>query len=350
MRLRRSSQAVRGGVLVAGLAAVSAVVVFVVLTAAGVGGDSGDQASKTTPHKPAAARHLTAAQRYQEAVSVHENGTGVSGAPPPPDSFPIPASSFKAPIATYKRYAGRQLGLVATDVTRLRAALKAGSRSRAKAQWRTAWGHYLRLGAVYGAFGALDTAIDGLPGGLPHGVKDQHFTGLHRIEYGLYTGQPLRSLLPVVDRLATDVRRLRTRVPGTKIDPLDYVTRSHEILEDAQRDFLSGADVKWSDEGVLATAQAASATSVVFGTIEPLFNNQDAAPHVSNALHGLHETLDAIHRAHHGTWPTNAQLTHAEHVRLDGALGAALENLSEVPGAAETSAPPTIPHLPKKTS
>lgn len=350
MRRRRSSRALRGGVIVASLAVVSAIVAFAVLTAAGVGGGSGGAASRTTVARKPAARHLTAAQRYEEAVAIHENGSGVSGAAPPPDQFPIAASRFRAPIAYYKRYAGRQLVGVSADLRRLRAALRANDRAAAKAAWQDAWGGYLRLGGVYGAFGSLDTAIDGLPGGLAHGVHDKDFTGLHRLEYGLYTGERLSELVPYTDRTERAVARLRTRLPKIAMDPADYVLRAHEILEDAQRDFLSGADDRWSDAGVLATAEATRATTVVFGTIEPLFNNVDAAPRSSIALKRLREELATIHKAHHATWPSMAQLSHAEHTDLDGAVGAALEALSLVPGAAETTSPPDIPKIPSSKS
>ena len=52
------------------------------------------------------------------------------------------------------------------------------------------------------------------------------------------------------------MHRLREVLPGASITPLEYATRAHEILEDAQRDLLSGADVPWSGEGVLATMPA----------------------------------------------------------------------------------------------
>jgi iron uptake system EfeUOB component EfeO/EfeM len=356
VRRRRSSRAVRGGLIVAGLAVVSALVVFLALTAVGVGGGDDDgRAAANIPHRPKAERRLTAAQRYEEAVSVMENGTGVSGAVPPPDHLPIALARFKAPIAAYKRYAGRQLAGVGADVRRLRAALRANDRAAAKAAWQDAWGGYLRLGGVYGAFGSLDTAIDGLPGGLAHGVDDPHFTGLHRIEYGLWSGERLSELVSYATRTERAVARLRQRLPTIAMDPVDYTLRAHEILEDAQRDFLSGADVRWSHAGVLATAQATRATGVVYATLLPLFNNEDSAPRASVALRRLRRQEDAIHRAHHATWPTNAQLTHAEHVRLDGALGAALEALSAIPDAVSPVAPADIPKLPstkasKKTS
>ncbi|WP_027005312.1 EfeM/EfeO family lipoprotein [Conexibacter woesei] len=339
-----------------GLAVVSAVVVFLVLTAAGVGGDSGDRASANTPPRRPATKHLTAAQRYEQQVAIQENGTGVSGAPPPPDHFPIDPAKFQRPIATYKRYAARRLVAVGADVRRLRAALRAGSRSRAQAAWRDAWGGYLRLGGVYGAFGASDTAIDGLPGGLRGGVNSPDFVGLHRLEYGLWTGQRLSGLVSYADRTERAVARLHTRLPRIAMDPADYVLRAHEILEDAQRDYLSGADVRWSHEGVLATAAATQATGVVLGTITPLISNQDAAPNAAAGMRRLRTELAAIYKAHHSTWPTIPGLSHQEHADLDGALGAALEALSRVPGAAETVAPADIPKIPssskssKKTS
>ena len=44
---------------------------------------------------------------------------------------------------------------------------------------------------------------------------------------------------------------LRRTVPEVEITPLDYAIRAHEILEDAQRDMLSGAAAPYSGAGVL---------------------------------------------------------------------------------------------------
>jgi high-affinity iron transporter len=46
-----------------------------------------------------------------------------------------------------------------------------------------------RGGASYNSFGDAGVAVDGLPGGLPGGAGDKNFTGLHRLEYGLWHGQ-----------------------------------------------------------------------------------------------------------------------------------------------------------------
>ena len=50
-----------------------------------------------------------------------------------------------------------------------------------------------------------------------------------------------------------NVHRLSGVLAKVSIEPLEYATRAHEILEDAARDLLSGTDVPWSGEGVLAT-------------------------------------------------------------------------------------------------
>ena len=47
---------------------------------------------------------------------------------------------------------------------------------------------------------------------------------------------------------------LKHTLPRSEIDPLDYAARAHEILEDAQRDLMSGIQVPWSGAGVLGTA------------------------------------------------------------------------------------------------
>ena len=49
------------------------------------------------------------------------------------------------------------------------------------------------------------------------------------------------------------MHRLAAVLPHAPLTPLEYATRAHEILEDAMRDLLSGTDVPWSGEGVLAT-------------------------------------------------------------------------------------------------
>lgn len=327
------------GALVAAVVVVSLIAGFALFTATGVGGGGGGPRPAAAPVTTTPAR--SAIQQYSEEVSVREGGASATLDEDPP----IAPARFRSPIRSYLRYASRQAALLAAEVARLAATIGTADRSAARDAWRAAFARYLRLGAVYGAFGDLDGAIDGQPGGLAHGIHDARFSGLHRIELGLWSSESVTSLRPVVARLASDVRRLRRAIPHARIAPLDYATRAHEILEDAQRDFLSGVDVPWSREGVLATSAGVQATRVVIATLRPLLAGRESLQPVLLGLSRMRATLARIRRAHHGRLPALGGLTHGEHASLDGSLSWALERLQLIPGSLETTDPVQIPPL-----
>jgi high-affinity iron transporter len=239
--------------------------------------------------------------------------------------------AFDRPIARYRAYSTRQAVAMAAQVRALARALRAGDRAAARRAWTGAYERYLRLGAAYGALGELDAAIVG---------------ERERIERGLWTGEPLKALRPAAARLGRDVARLGRTVPRIEITPRDYAIRGHEILEDAQRDMLSGAATPYSGAGVLATAASLDATVAVVGTLRPVLAGRGALPPIETGLLKLRRELDAIRRAHAGRWPALDALSRSERQRLDGRLGAGLEILARLPQALETSLPPTIPRLP----
>jgi iron uptake system EfeUOB component EfeO/EfeM len=233
------------------------------------------------------------------------------------------------------------------DNTVLHAALRASDRGAAQAAWRRTWSAYLHLGAVYGLFGTLDQEIDGMPGGLPGGTSSPQFSGLHRIEMGLWDGQSPRSLVRFSALLGVDVAHLRRVLPSVQITPLEYATRAHEILEDAQRDLLSGMDVPWSGEGVLGTAAGLAATNEVVRTLTPMLGGRDdTLAEVQNELLLVGQALAKVRREHGGSWPTLAQLTMTERELVNGTLAGALGALEQLPGALETVNIPEIPRDP----
>lgn len=326
---------------------------LIAFTALGLGDGAGDP-----PERPrvavvghAATPHALPPGRRGRSESIGAREGGGAGDPDAPvlgEQIPFRETQFRGPIAAYRRYAARQVRHLRPETTALTAAIRAGDRPAARVAWRAAFRRYQQLGAVYGAFGAVDAAIDGLAGGLPRGVRDAHFTGLHRLEHGLWGAGPVRSLVPVAVRLQRDVGRLRRLVPRTEITALDYATRAHEIVEDAQRDFLSGRHVPWSDEGVLATAGALDATRAVLATLHPLLKGQQAEVTSQAGLDRLRGTLRTIRAAHHGVDPTIAALRPSERRALDASASWALERLQDLPGVLETTDPTPIPKLPSR--
>jgi hypothetical protein len=279
-----------------------------------------------------------------DAQSVAALASGATGAA----IAPLRPSAFTRPIAQYRAYARATAATLAARATTLQRALAGGDLGAARAAWARADSSWRRVGAAYGALGALGDAIDGAPGGLTHGVSDPRWHGLQRIEHGLWAAHPdPRALAGVAHRLRADVARLRGVLPASEITPLDYATRAHEILEDVQRDDF-GATVP-SDSGVRATADGIAATRVVLRTLASILAGRgDALATSRAALDRLAATVAAIRRAHHGAYPPVAALSRGEREHLLGGLGAALQGLSGIPDELETQLPPRPARIPAR--
>jgi high-affinity iron transporter len=265
---------------------------------------------------------------------------------PGSDLQPLHAAEFERPIAEYRVYSEHEAKAVQHHVAALRGDLAANGVAAAKRDWLDAYDHYLRLGAAYGALGTLDEEIDGNPGRLPEGVHDPGFTGLHRIEMGLWTGAAPTTLVAPADHLAQRVKHLRVAVRRIAIGPLAYATRAHEILEDAQRDMLSDVDAPWSGAGLRATVDSLAATEFVVKTLRPILNGRGSTIEpVENELARFRAVVDGVKREAGGTWPPLDHLTQAQHERVDGALGSLLGRLDDIPGALEVKRSRPIPTI-----
>jgi hypothetical protein len=299
------------------------------------------------------------AKTYGTKIAQMENGYNASG--PVSDLSPVSVSAFDHPVAVYRRYAERWAATLGRDVVPLTAALRAGNRDLARHDWATALSDYLHLGAVYGLLpGDLNDDLAGMPGE----TGDPHFVGLHRIEMGLWTHQPVTSLAPLGVKLSSTVHRLRAELPtaavnpqnthvrlarglvAVTVDPLDYTLRIHEILEDAQRDFMSGLDVPWSGAGVLATAAGVVATKELLSTVKPIMAGRGNAYGTSVYWLGrLGRVFNSVRRRD-SSYPTLHQLTPAQLQLIDGTLAGTLTALDQVPATLETSNFTAFPKIP----
>jgi iron uptake system EfeUOB component EfeO/EfeM len=321
------------------------------LTAFGVGGHSRRTQSEPTPLTPLA-NYTERAPHVLSVLAI----TGVQGEvrgasqTPPSGLPPLPPSAFHKPVAEYRVYAVDQLALMEGQITGLEDALATGDRSAAQDAWRKAYTRYLRLGAVYlaGEVAALNQQINGNPGGLQGGAASPEFSGLHRIEYGLWGTAALQTLIGSARQLSIDVRKLKGLLPRVSITPLEYATRAHEILEDAVRDLLSGTDVPLSGEGVLATDAGLDGTEEVFRTLRPLLKGRENTTSiVPTELAALRAAMASLATAHGGRLPSNGTLTQQQSELLNSRMGAALEALAQIPGALETEPTPQIPSIPQ---
>ncbi len=250
---------------------------------------------------------------------------------------PVTLAELTGPNDQYQKYAAGVLVQLAADVQRLRSTLAAGDVAASEAAWLTAQLDWEHVGASYDSFGDEGSAVDELPDGLPNGVADSGFVGLHRIEYGLYHGQSPQSLVAVADTLAKSVKTVQAKLTTDDEagDPTNLPLRVHEILEDAMRDHLSGIDDEGSGMADALTLADVQVDRVVLAEEAPLIEARKLGmvATVTAQLNTLQAALLATQV--NGAWQPLSSQPLAARQRVDAALGAVLETLSVEPDLLE---------------
>jgi high-affinity iron transporter len=250
---------------------------------------------------------------------------------------PVTLGDITPPNKLYQVYAAAQLAGLAKAVTVIEDDLRRDDIPAAKKDWLTAQLDWERVGASYDSFGDLGGAVDGLPDGLPGGVNDTGFTGLHRLEYGLYNGQSAKELLPVTETLAKNVAIVEKNLTTGDLagDPTQLPLRVHEIIEDALRDHLSGIDDEGAGAAYAMTYADTQVDKVVLGEEATLINERQPGlvATANSQLAALDKALLATQA--NGQWQTTAAVTTAQRQDVDAAIGALLETLASVPNLLE---------------
>lgn len=246
-----------------------------------------------------------------------------------PAAVPVSQHDLIPPTIAYQKWVGSRTGDLVGATGGLRRAVDSGDLARARAAWLPAHLVYERMGAAYGAFGDADQAINGTTAGLPHGVRDEDFTGFHRIEYGLWHGESAKRLRPLAARLEKDARALRTHWRHSRMDPLDLGLRAHEILEDTVQSELTGR-TDYGSGSNLATARAnVDGTRAVLKRLRPLLRSRYPALHrLDRELDAFRRTLDRHHRGGH--WTPLDRLARAPRQKIDADAGRLVEDLADI--------------------
>jgi len=276
---------------------------------------------------------LLSGQASMSSAPVQVTGAAVAAAPPA--VTPVTLAELQPAATAYRQYVAPKLVTLTGQVTAIESDLRRGDLARARPDWLAAQLTWEQVGAAYDSFADLGDAIGGLPQGLPGGVRDPSYTGLHRLEYGLWHGQSAATLAPIADRLIRDVAELRRQLPKLTVDPTDLPIRAHEILEDAQRDHLSGMTDLGAGAAYRETYADVQGTRVVLDELAPLVTAR--SPHLVATIDSQLDTLQSALLATGCKPPAATPMAAREDV--NAALGAVLESLSAVPDLLEV--PPT---------
>ncbi|MBX3538423.1 MAG: iron uptake system protein EfeO [Chelatococcus sp.] len=129
--------------------------------------------------------------------------------------------AFIGPLSEYKVFLALQGASLVTATEKLVAALKAGDLDEARALYVSARAPYRQAEATAMRWADLQTAIDPIADYLEDREKDSHFTGYHRLEYGLFVENTTAPLIPIAEKLLTDVNELKARLRAVKLAPDD---------------------------------------------------------------------------------------------------------------------------------
>ena len=278
----------------------------------------------------------TSSQQVQVTAKTAANGAT------PVAVKPVTVAELTPPNKLYQAYAAGQLKDLAGQVAKIQADLRKSDIAKAKTDWLAAQLDWERVGASYDSFGDLGLAVDGLPTGFVKGVNDPGFTGLHRLEYGLWHGQPAAELLPVSNVLAKNVATVEKNLTSDDLagDPTQLPLRVHEIIEDALRDHLSGIDDEGGNAAYAQTWADTQVDRVVLNDESALINDRDPGL-VATAQSEL-STLDTAllaTRTAGGQWQSLTAVSLGQRQHVDAAIGSLLETLAVVPDLLEV--PPT---------
>jgi iron uptake system component EfeO len=247
---------------------------------------------------------------------------------------PVTYSEMITATEESRAYITHGLAAVAQQAAVLAADVKNGDLAAARTVWLTAHLMWEQLGSAYGMFDAYDDMIDGLPFGLPGGVRDPGFTGFHRLEYGLWHGQSAAELTAPANQLEIDARSLITAYPGMQLPPPqalgDLALRTHEILENAMRFQISGQADFGSGTTLATTAAAITVTRTQLKMLQPMLAGRYASlPALDSWLDRLQNLIDA-EKTSRG-WTPASELTTTQRQMIDAAAGQTLELLSPLP-------------------
>jgi high-affinity iron transporter len=248
---------------------------------------------------------------------------------------PIQTSQVLPALRKYRTYVHHRISALLPAVIHLHTLLTAHNVAGAKATWLSAHLIWLRIGqddSAYGVFGDLGQRIDGTAAGHPRGVRDAKFTGFHRLEHDLWARHDVAAATKDAANLEQAVRQLshvslKKAITSDAGGASTFILRSHEIVEDAVRDTLSGDDEYGSGTALVSVTADIAATREVLGLLAPLIKPRSPG-RVTKARRDLTRLATAAKSGHR---TSIAHLSRSKRQHIDAAAGIADEELAPIP-------------------
>jgi iron uptake system component EfeO len=232
--------------------------------------------------------------------------------------------------ADYRAWVGAQTDELVPLVQQFAAAVKAGNVEGAKALYALSREPWERIEPVAESFGDLDPRIDIREADLEPG---QDFTGWHRLEKALWTGENLSGLGPVADQLVADVAELQQRVPNAVITATSIGNGAKELLDEVATGKVTGEEEAFSHSDLVDFAANVEGAAKGFDVLRPLVEQND--PDLVATLDEQFAAVDAALAAYRQgegfvSYDTVDEAGRRELARVVDALGEPLSRLAAV--------------------
>ena len=276
---------------------------------------------------------------YQMACGLLSNPRGILHVLPSDEASTaaseVTIRKFLGPLSEYRVTTILGAGKAVSAAEKLRDAIAAGDLDAAKQAWRAARLPYRQIEPLAYRISDLENRIDPLPTYLDQRESDPGFTGYHRLEYGLFAEASTDGLLPVAERLVSDLEALKTRLKDLAIDPALLMSAPADmarLLADTQvivgEDSYAGTDL----EEFLVSADALARLKTLF---DPLLGDID--PQLQARLNADFAALDAAlaHLGTPGDFPAYDTLDAQARKTLAGHFAALADDFAALPQALE---------------
>ncbi|GAA1650822.1 iron uptake system protein EfeO [Georgenia ruanii] len=233
----------------------------------------------------------------------------------------------------YRDWVTAQADALVPAVEAFAAAVKSGDVERAKALYAPSREPWERIEPVAESFGDLDPRMDAREADLAAG---EAFTGWHRLEKALWTGEDLAALAPVADQLVADATELRQRVPNAVITATSVGNGAKELLDEVATGKITGEEEAFSHTDLVDFSANVEGAAKAFEVLRPLVEQN--APELATQLDERFVAVDAAlarHRDGDGfaSYDTVEEVDRRELARVVDALSEPLSRLSAAAAA-----------------
>jgi iron uptake system EfeUOB component EfeO/EfeM len=178
--------------------------------------------------------------------------------------------AFIGPLSEYRVYLSTQSSALMRAVSDLQQAIDAGDLAKAQAAYAPARAAYQRIAPAAARLAELDNAINARADYFEKREQDPAFGGFHRIEFGLFSQKSVDGLVPVMQKLQTDIATLKQQLMAQSIAPeqlAGLIVRNMRSLADVRS---NGEEERYSHLDVNGFAANLEGTRKVIELLRPL--------------------------------------------------------------------------------